>query len=166
MAEIAEIVVHGVVQGQEISQCSKEASEFCGLYYMPETGIRTDKKRLPNNRMAYSLLVYKEPGKSFRGYSGRAGSYFGITVFLQNQQVASPDDLFRLLLATYNNYVKGKIIQEFPNGDRKWMVQTLQDSNDTVAKYVVKGFAKIHAKYPSLIKIQPLPPLPHPGRDY
>lgn len=55
MAEIAEIVVHGVVQGQEISQCSKEASEFCGLYYIPETGIRTDIKRLPNNRMAYSL---------------------------------------------------------------------------------------------------------------
>lgn len=163
---MAEIVVHGVVKGQEISQCSKEASNFCERYYTPETGIRTDIKRLPNNRMAYSLLVYKEPGKSFMGYSGRGGSYFGITVFLQNQQVASPDDLFRLLYATYNNYVKGKIIQEFPNGNRKWMVETLDYPDDRVAKYVVNGFAKIHKKYPDLIKIQPLPPLPQPGRDY
>ena len=163
---MAEIVVHGVVQGQEISQCDKEAMKFCGQYYIPATGIRTDIKRLPNNRMAYSLLVYNEPGKHFISYSGRSGSYFGITVFLQNQQVASPDDLFKLLLATYDNYVKGKIIQEFPNGNRKWMVQTLRDPNDTVAKYVVNGFTKIRAKYPSLVKFQPLPPLQCPGREY
>ena len=163
---MAEIVIHGVVDGQEISKCDETANRICGSYYIPATGIRSDIKRLPDNRMAYSLLFYGEPNKPFISYTGRSGSYFGITVFLQNQQVASPDDLFRLLLATYNHYVKGKIIQELPNGGRKWMVQTLRDSEDTVAKYVVNGFAKIHAKYPSLIKIQPLPPLPHPGRDY
>lgn len=165
MAEI-EIVIHGVVDGQQISKCDETANRICGSYYIPATGIRSDIKRLPDNRMAYSLLFYGEPNKPFISYTGRSGSYFGITVFLQNQQVANPDDLFRVLLATYNHYVKGKIIQELPNGGRKWMVQTLRDSDDTVAKYVVNGFAKIHAKYPSLIKIQPLPPLPHPGRDY
>lgn len=165
MAEI-EIVIHGVVSGQEISKCDETANRICGSYYIPATGIRSDIKRLPDNRMAYSLLFYGEPNKPFISYTGRSGSYFGITVFLQNQQVANPDDLFRVLLATYNHYVKGKIIQELPNGGRKWMVQTLRDSDDTVAKYVVNGFAKIHAKYPSLIKIQTLPPLPHPGRDY
>lgn len=163
---MAEIVVHGVVQGQEISKCDETANRICGSYYIPATGIRSDIKRLPDNRMAYSLLFYGEPNKPFISYTGRDGSYFGMTLFLQNQQVANPDDLFRVLLATYNHYVKGKIIQELPNGSRKWMVQTLRDSEDTVAKYVVNGFAKIHAKYPSLIKIQPLQPLQRPGRDY
>ena len=163
---MAEIVVHGVVDGQEISKCDETAYRICGSYYIPGTGIRSDIKRLPDNRMAYSLLFYGEPNKPFISYTGRDGSYFGMTLFLQNQQVASPDDLFRLLLATYDNYVKGKIIQELPNGSRKWMVQTLRDSEDTVATLVGQGFQQILAKNPGLLKIQPLPPLPPRGRDY
>lgn len=165
MAEI-EIVIHGVVNGQEISKCDETANRICGSYYIPATGIRSDIKRLPDNRMAYSLLFYGEPNKPFISYTGRSGSYFGMTLFLKNQQVANPDNLFRVLLATYNHYVKGKIIQELPNGGRKWMVQTLRDSDDAVATLVGNGFLQILKQNPGLLKFQPLQPLQRPGRDY
>ena len=166
MAEMAEIVIHGVVNGQEISKCDETANKICGNYYIPATGTRSDIKRLPDNRMAYSLLFYGEPNKPFISYAGRTGSYFGMTLFLQNQQVANTDDLFRVLLATYNHYVKGKIIQELPNGSRKWICSTLHDSEDTVATRVGQGFQQILAKNPGLLKFQPLPPLQPRGRDY
>ncbi|MBR5904721.1 MAG: hypothetical protein IKZ49_04290 [Alphaproteobacteria bacterium] len=163
---MTELVVHGVVDGQEVSKCDENANRICGGYYIPATGIRSDIKRLPDNRMAYSLLFYEEPGKPFVSYTGRSGSYFGMTLFLQNQQVANPDDLFKVLLATYNHYVKGKFIQEMPNGGKKWMCPTLNDSDDTVATYIGNGFQQILNKNAGLLKFQPLPPLQHPGRSY
>nr|MBQ0091646.1 hypothetical protein [Candidatus Enterousia merdequi] len=163
---MAELVVHGVVQGQEISKCDENARKVCELYYIGATGIRSDIKRLPDNRMAYSLLFYGEPNKPFISYSGRSGSYFGMTLFLQNQQVANPDYLFKILLATYNHYVKGKFIQELPSGVKKWLVGTLQDSSDAVATQVGQGFQQIIKQNPGLLKFQPLLPLQHSGRDY
>lgn len=163
---MAELVIHGVVDGQEISKCDEAANIICGSYYIPATGIRSDIKRLPDNRMAYSLLFYGEPNKPFISYTGRSGSYFGMTLFLQNKKVANPDDLFRVLLATYNHYVKGKTIQEFPTGGRKWMVQTLRDSGDAVATFISNGFQEILKQNPGLLKFQPLPPLPSRDRNY
>ena len=163
---MAELIIHGVVDGQQISKCDAIAHQVCGGYYISATGIRSDIKRLPDNRMAYSLLFYKEPGKPFISYTGRTGSYFGMTLFLKGKQVTNPNDLFKILLATYNHYVKDKIIKEFPNGNRKWAYPTLNDADDTVATYIGNGFQQILNKNPGLLKLQPLPPLQNPGRNY
>ena len=163
---MADLVIHGVVKGQEISKCDEIARNLCGNYYIGATGIRSDIKRLPDNRMAYSLLFYGEPNKPFISYSGRTGSYFGMTLFLQNQQVANPDYLFKILLSTYNHYVKGKFIQELPNGARKWLVETLNNSSDSVATQIGQGFQQVINENSGLLKFQPLPPLQYSGRDY
>lgn len=163
---MADFVIHGVVDGQQISKCDAIAHQVCGSYYISATGIRSDIKRLADNRMAYSLLFYGEPGKPFISYTGRPGSYFGMTLFLKNQRVANPDNLFKILLATYNHYVKNKIIKEFPNGNRKWAYPTLNDADDTVAKYVGNGFMQILQQNRGLIKFQSLPPLQNSGRGY
>lgn len=163
---MADLVIHGVVKGQEISKCDEIARNLCGNYYIGATGIRSDIKRLPDNRMAYSLLFYGEPNKPFYSYTGRAGSYFGMTLFLQNQQVANPDYLFKILLSTYNHYVKGIFIQERKNGARKWLVETLHDSSDSVATQIGQGFQQVINENLGLLKFQPLPPLQYSGRDY
>ena len=164
--EMALFIVHGVVQGQEVSKCDEIAKQFCDIYYNGAKGVRSDIRRTVDNRMAYSLLFYEEPNKPFISYSGRTGSYFGMTVFFPDKQVTNPDDLFRILLQTYNNYVKGKFIQELPSGARKWMVKTIDDPSDSVATYVGQGLQQILDENPGILKFQSLAPLQKPGRVY
>lgn len=163
---MAEFIVHGIVKGQEVSQCKDESRTFCEGFYTNDKGIKKDIRRLVGNRMAYSYLVYEDTNRKFLSYIGRSGSYFGMTLIVENQQVENPDVLFKVLEATYNNYVKDKIIQDEPSAPRKWLYPTLLDSNDTVADYIGKGFEQTLKQNPGLLKYQPLPPLPQQGRGY
>lgn len=163
---MADLVIHGIVNGQEVSKCSENMHVFCDSFYTLDKGIKKDIRRLVGNRMAYSYIVYEEPNRKFLSYTGRSGSYFGMTLILENQQVANPDALFQVLEATYNNYVKDKIIQDKTPGPRKWLYPTLTDSNDTVANYVATGFQRILKQNPGVVIFQPLPPLQKPGRGY
>ena len=161
-----EFIVHGVVNGQQVSQCRKESRAFCDGFYNNDQGIKKDIRRLVGNRMAYSYLVYEEPNRPFLSYIGRSGSYFGMTIIFDDTQVTNPDVLFKLLEMAYNTYVKGKIIQDTMSGPRKWLYPTLEDSNDTVANYVGKGFEQIFNQNSELLKYQSLPPLPQNVRRY
>ena len=163
---MAEFIVHGIVNGQEISKSSESARVFCESFYMPNKGIKQDVRRLVGNRMAYSYIIYEEPGRPFLGYTGRPGSYFGMTLIFQNTQVSNPDMLFKVLQTVYDNYVKGKVIQENPSGSRKWLYPTLNDSKDTVANYIGKGLEHILKLNPGIIKYQPLSPLPEETRNH
>lgn len=163
---MAEFVVHGIVNGQEVSKASESARIFCEGFYVSAKGIKKDIRRLVGNRMAYSYIIYEEPGRPFLGCSGRAGSYFGMTLIFQDKQVSNPDVLFKILKTTYDNYVKGKVIQEAPSGARKWLCPTLNDSNDTVASYIGKGLEAVLKANPESIKYQPLPPLQQQARNY
>jgi len=163
---VAEFIVHGIVNGQEISQCKNESRVFCEGFYNDAKGIKKDVRRLVGNRMAYSYLVYEEDNRKFLSYIGRSGSYFGMTLILENKQVANPEALFRVLEATYDNYVKDKVIQDKTHGARKWLYPTLTDSNDTVATYISKGFEQILKQNPGLLTYQPLPPLQQQERRY
>ena len=163
---MAEFIVHGIVNGQEVSKSSESARVFCESFYTNDKGIKKDVRRLVGNRMAYSYLVYEEPNRNFLSYIGRPGSYFGMTLIFENKQVANQDALFRVLEATYDNYVKGKVIQDNASGPRKWLYPTLTDSNDTVANYIGKGLEQILKQNPGLLKYQPLPPLQQQGRRY
>ena len=163
---MAEFIVHGVVSGQEISQCKKESRVFCENFYTNDKGIKKDIRRLVGNRMAYSYLVYEEPNRMFLSYTGRPGSYFGMTLIFENQQVTNPDALFKILETTYNYYVKDNVIEDKTPGPRKWLYPTLTDPNDTVANYIGKGLEQIFKQNPGLLKYQPLPPLQQQGRGY
>ena len=156
---MAEFIVHGIVNGQEVSQCNNQSRVFCEAFYTNDKGIKKDVRRLVGNRMAYSYIIYEEPNRKFLSYVGRTGSYFGMTLIFENKQVINPDALFEVLEATYNNYVKDKVIQDKNSGPRKWLYPTLTDSNDTVATYIGKGFEQILKQNPGLLKYQSLPPL-------
>lgn len=163
--QMAEFVIHGIVNGQEVSKSSESARAFCEGFYVPNKGIKHDIRRLVGNRMAYSYVIYEEPGRPFLGYTGRSGSYFGMTLIFQDKQVSNPDILFKVLQTTYDKYVKDKVIQE-TSGNRKWLCTTLNDSKDTVAGYIGKGLENILKSNPGIIKYQPLPPMPQQARNY
>ena len=156
---VAEFVIHGIVNGQEISKSSESARVFCESFYVNGKGIKQDIRRLVGNRMAYSYVIYEEPGRPFLGYGGRPGSYFGMTLILQDKQVSNPDILFKILRDTYNKYVKDKVIQDKTSGPRKWLYPTLTDSNDTVANYIGKGLEQILKQNHGVLKYQPLLPV-------
>ena len=163
---MAEFIVHGIVNGQEVSKCKNESRIFCESFYTNDKGIKHDIRRLVGNRMAYSYLVYEEPNRKFLSYIGRTGSYFGMTLILQDKQVANPDVLFKILQDVYDNYVKDKIIQDKTSGSRKWLYPTLTDSDDTVANYIGKGFEQILKQNSGLLKYQPLQSLKQQSRSY
>ena len=156
---MVELVLHGVVDGQENSKCDEVISSTCDLFYTLSKGTHYDTKRLRDNRVMYSLLMYEEPGRPFISYTGRSGSYFGISLILkQNEAITNADDLFKSLKETYDKYIKNKIIQETPTS-RKWMYPTLRDPNDTLATYATRAYEKTLQQYPGLIKVQQLPPV-------
>ena len=163
---MAEFIVHGIVKGQEVSKCKDESRIFCEGFYTNDKGIKKDIRYLVGNRVAYSYLVYEDTNREFLSYVGRAGAYFGMTLIVENKQVENPDALFKVLEATYNNYVKDKIIQDKQSAPRKWLYPTLSDSNDTVANYISKGFERILKQNPGLLKYRSLPHLPQQGRGY
>ena len=156
---MAELIVHGIVNGQEISKCSELGRKFCEGFYNLDKGIKKDIRRLAGNNMAYSYVMYEEPGRPFLGHGGRSGSYFGITIIFKDQQVANPEALFKVLESVYNWYVKDKVIKEYPSGARRWIYPTLSDPDDKVANYIGSCVQQVLKANPNLVKYQPLPPL-------
>lgn len=163
---MAELIVHGVVIGQEISKCSDLGRALCEGFYTSDTGIKKDIKRLVGNNIAYSYLIYGEQNRPFQGYQGRSGSYFGMTIIFKDKQVENPETIFKVLESVYKWYVKDKIIKEYPSGARRWIYPTLSDPDDKVANYIGRCVQQVLQANPNLVKYQPLPPLQQQqGRD-
>lgn len=157
---MAELILHGVVSGHQVSKCDKNLRGFFDIFYsLHKPGITTNVSRHLNYTI-YNFIVYENPGQSFGSYDGRNGSYFGMSLVFQNQFVPNQESVFRLLQKTYDDYVKNKIIKEYPNGRRQWMYPNLDTDGDEIAVYVSKGLAKILKDYPEYnLKLEPLPPI-------
>ena len=118
--------------------------------------------RRPNNDVHYIFLVYENADHAFTDINGRDGSFFGMTLVFHNQYVTDTEKLKKLFQKTYDNYVKGKIINEFPNGNKRWMIRSLKNSNDKIATDVANGMNKLIKNYQEFNfsrDIQPLPPM-------
>ena len=154
-----DVIVHGVVDGQEFSKCDKQIQPFFDIFYGPhKPGTQNHVSYRKNNDVIYTYLVYENPSTSFLSYTGRSGSYFGISLVFHNQYVANQETLFALLQHTYNDYIKNKIISENEQGLRKWMYPTLNDSKDAIANYIANAFGQTLKKHPELaVKLQTLP---------
>ena len=159
MAKV-DVIIHGVPFGHQVSKCDKNLKDFFGYFYDNSKGVKTHAVRRNNNDVVYSYLVYADGNKSFCDYNGRTGSYFGISVICHNQYIPNSEQVFKLLQAIYNNYVKNKIIREFPNGNRKWMYGHIDTPGDEIAAYICRGMSYILSTHPELMpKVQTLPPL-------
>ena len=164
---MAELVIHGVPNGEQISNCDDKTRKFIGLFYNGSKGVQTKVSRRPNNDVIYSYLIYGDDKANFVDYGGRAGSYFGMSLVFHNEYVPDSNQVFNLLKSTYDNYVKNKIIQEFPNGARKWMYRQISTPGDEIANYIGRGMMQLLKTHPELrIKTQALPPLQNQNQRY
>lgn len=167
---MAELVVFGIVQGEEVSKCDDATKNFVGLFYSPhKSGVLKNYSRRPNNDMIYTYVVYENEGKKFITAGGRSGSHFGMSLVFHGTYVEDANKVFQLLEKTYDEYVKNKIIQETPDGNRKWLYSSLATPGDEIAIYLSKGLARIMKQNPELNlddKVRPLPPLQNQTQRY
>ena len=163
---MAELIIHGVPNGHQVSKCDKDMVDFFGLFYDNSDGIKTKVSR-KNNDVIYNYLVYGKTGANFGDYNGRPGSYFGMSLVFHNRCAVDSNQVFNLLKTVYDNYVKNKIIQESPNGARKWLYQNIETPGDEIATYLAKGMNQIIQVHPELTpKTQTLPPLQNLKQRY
>ena len=157
---MADLIIHGVPNGHDVSTCDKNTRDFFGLFYDASNGVKTNVTRRVNNDVVYSYLVYGNQDKKFTDYNGRPGSYFGMSLVFHNQYAPDSKSVFNLLKATYDAYVKNKVIKEFPDGSKRWLYQELSTPGDEIAMYISKGMSHLLQTQPELNpKVQTLPPV-------
>lgn len=163
---MAELVVFGVPAGWDSSECRPETNVFLGNFYTtgrPGVEFKTIRH---NDTMFYVMLVRENPGAIFTDADGRAGSFFGIALGFDKQYVSDASRVHELLRTTYDNYVRGQIIEELPNGNRRYKIAKLRVPGDRVGWHVANGMTAILKANPEIDRaiftnIRPLPPLQH-----
>ena len=137
---MAGFYVFGVPDGEQMSKCAENTRLFLQRFDVTNrTGIHKNTFYRKGNEAHYVFLVYPDNGAHFMDANGRSGSYFGMDFVLHGKYSINPIKIFNLLQETYNQYVKGNIIQEFPNGNKKWLISNLDENNDKIARDIAAG---------------------------
>ena len=99
-------------------------------------------------------ILHKDSGKNFFSSVPRPGSLFGMSIIFskQEQQSNKPNDknILKLLHQTYESYVKGNIIEHYPNGNMKYKINHIECKDNKVAKDIAKAIYKIIERNPEL----------------
>ena len=61
---MADLIIHGVPNGHDVSTCDKNTRDFFGLFYDASNGVKTNVTRRVNNDVVYSYLVYGNQDKN------------------------------------------------------------------------------------------------------
>ena len=164
------VILFGVPKGFDTSKCDINMRRFLERFYVPHNpGIEMKVVRDANNNVHYLFMVYENKDMAFCDFDGRSGSFFGIDVMLQNQYVTDTNKLLNLFQATYDNYVKNKIIDETPNGVRKHKFKTFDNGDNAIATYVANGMNTLVKERPELNifeDIRQLPPVQNQTQRY
>lgn len=157
---MAKIVLFGAPKGFGDIGISKGDEQLLNLLQTFDSGlVDSGKKRLVRrygNTMHYIFLVYKNKNSEFFEYQGRAGSFFGIDLILTDQEITNQDQLSKLIMETYNKYVKNHIIQELPDGRLEYMIPKFDDK---IWHFVGDGFMDLLRTQPELDIRKSLKPL-------
>lgn len=138
---MAGFYVFGVPNGEQTSKCDENTRLFLQRFYVTNrTGVyKNTFYRKGGNEAHYVFLVYPDKGAHFMDANGCSGSYFGMDFVLYGKYSTNPTKVFNLLQETYNQYVKDKVIQEFPNGNKKWLIDNLVANNYKIARDIAVG---------------------------
>ncbi|MBO7508656.1 MAG: hypothetical protein J6T57_00035 [Alphaproteobacteria bacterium] len=153
---MAEVILFGVPYGFQNSECDADSADFLGTFYIPRKQEFTMNTTRRKNKVYYSFLVNEKPGALFNDINGRPGSFFGISLVFDNKYVTDTNRLNKLFATAYNKYVKNHIIQEYPNGNRRWLTRDL----DAAIKYVGTGMQHLIDTVPELQLSDIVKPLP------
>ena len=168
---MAELIAFGVPRGFQTSKCDKKIADYLLDFYTPhKPGINFIVRRRADNSVHYIFLVYENLNRAFTDANGRDGSFFGMDIFFKNQYVTNSEKISKLFQLMYDNYVKGQIIEEFPNGVRHHkFADFVRGNDDFIGEYLVKAFNKTIKDHPELNfwqDVKTLPPLEQQTQRY
>ena len=89
------------------------------------------------------LSVYPENNKKFLDINGNNVGFFCIDFVTEKSKIINPIQMRALLQKTYEIYVKNKLVQEMPDGNRKFMVSDLKSPNNQIAQSIYDGLMNI-----------------------
>jgi len=143
---MAQIYLFGVPKGFQNSTCDANTADFLAYFYAPRKNEMSLDIQRRGNKMYYSFLVDAKNEHFFSDINGRAGSFLGLSLVLENKYITDKERLKKLFLAVYDQYIKNQIIQEYPNGNRKWLTQDM----DAAIKHVANGMQHLINNTPEL----------------
>ena len=139
---MVKLFLYGTPDGFSCSECGeKDRALLEGYSVRNQNGNILYGKRMDNGNVYYSYSIYPEKGKIFTDRNGKAGSFFGMAMVFENQEVKDTKKLEKLFKEVYKNYVKDRIVQDLPNGDKKYLVSSLNINSDAIGRYVAQGAA-------------------------
>ena len=156
---MARLIVFGVPQGFDDSNCDLKTHNFLMSFYAPhKPGIQMKVFRRPGNEIHYVFLVYENPGSVFLDANGRSGSFFGMSIVLDNKYIGNKDNVYKLFQETYDKHIKNQIIIE-NNSVRK---HKYAGKMNAIHDYILKNMIEIMKNNPELNFTNDYHPLPPP----
>lgn len=140
---MADLVIFGTPKGNQTSQCDADTQKLINTFSIPRTGVHNKMFFRSNNTAHYVLLIYPNPNAKFISADGNENSMFGMDFILRNHTAVNPAKIFNLLQTTYEQYVKNKIIQESPNGDKKWLCNNIATPDNKIAQSINDGMQNL-----------------------
>lgn len=143
---MAHIILFGTPGSFSHSDLKGVRTEFLSKY-IGDYSDMVSKQSFDVNGSHYILLVYQNSGKQFLDQQGNPNCFLGIDLVIPDKKFLNPVIARNLLIKTYETYIKDKMVQELPNGDRKFMVSYLDDK---MADEVYTGLMNITKTNPEL----------------
>lgn len=132
-------IAYGVTKG--FSCMEDKNSEKIKGFYCPDSGTKMEVRKYADNSVGYHFLMYPQKGESFSDKDGRNGSFFGMSLFFNNNYCKNPQKIFKIFETIYDKSIKNKLIKEFDNGNRKYAIDSF--SNPKVEEYMCKAFVNV-----------------------
>lgn len=150
---MAHIILFGTPGKFSHSDLKGVRTEFLSKY-IGDYSDMVSKQSFDANGSHYILLIYQNSGKQFLDTQGNPGCFLGIDLVIPDKKFFNPSTVRALLIKTYETYIKDKLVQELPNGDRKFIVSSLDDK---MADDVYTGLMNITKTNPELdvFKVNP-----------
>ncbi|MBR3511091.1 MAG: hypothetical protein IKN73_03445 [Alphaproteobacteria bacterium] len=146
---MSRLIVFGSPNGFSSSDCSDAEIEFFQKFNTERNGIQIRMYMRPDGNHNI-LSVYPEKGKSFFDINGNNVGFFCIDFVSEKNQIMNPMQMQSLLKKTYEMYIKNRLIQETPDGDRKFLITSLKSQNNQIANDIYNCILNIIKTNPEL----------------
>ncbi len=129
-----EYIVFGVPNGFCDTGTTDEERKFIEQFYRPQTGKKMFIHKRFDHKVFYTYAVYAEKNKSFCSFSGRSGSFLGLTVILDKQYCQDFNKIKALCENMYTHLVSCGLITEDALGNKKFMTDSFGKYDQKIEK--------------------------------
>lgn len=114
--------------------CKEDRGYLLQHYNQYRKGKQMIVEKTPDGKVWYNYLVYPRDNEIFSSFYGRSGAFFGMSLVFDGEYCRDAEGIYKVLDGVYENKLKGQVVQEYPNGNKKMLVDDF--GNEQVEKYV------------------------------